>query len=476
MAEDKTKLPKQASQEIGYSGTLIFGGIITGEEYNFDWTGVRRNRIVETMRRSDSTVHQALQIVKLPIISAKWGINAAKDGEDNISPEAEEKQRFIHAQLFGDGESGIFYKSLKDATTCFDFGFAVQEIVLESMQFEGQWRIGLSKLASRKQKSVYSWEIPGGKPGVTQMTGVDTAYIPMDKLLVFTHDKEGENHEGTSLLRYIYRDWDIKDKLVLINAMSLEKHGMGTPVIKERVGQTATPLDRQQAIAALTNMRANQKSYLEFPQTLDVEMLDMKAGSVKDILPSINYHDGRIMTGVLARFMEIGGASGTGSESLAKVLANMFLKAEEAVAKDIAAVYNGLIKKICDLNYSDMSEGYPTLSYGSIADDDNAELATAVGALVTAGAIRPDVDLDNNLRERYKLPVMTSELREHYYDAVPTIPNDDDGLPPKKVDKKETVTEKEKKDSGLEKEEDVKAALDELRTNRNRLIASLSQG
>jgi len=477
MAENKAKLPKDASKELGYSGTLIFGGMITGEEYNNDLTGIRANRIYETMRRSDSTVRQALQIVKLPLLSTKWNVAPAKTFDDKIEEVAEEKQKFIYDQLFNGKVN--FKNFIKSSLGCFDFGFSVFEKVLEAQQYEGQWMIGLAKLAHRKQRSIFQWETEDGEPGIYQMTGTQNASIPMDKLLVFSYDREGENYEGTSLLRYIYKDWDIKDKLVLINAMSLEKHGMGTPVITEKEGLTATPIDRQNAIAALSNMRANNKAYLELPQTLGVEMLDMKSGTVKEILPSINYHDGRIMTGVLARFMEIGGASGTGSQGLATDLSSIFMKAEEAMADEIVSIVNDLIKELCDLNYSDMSEGYPTLTYGAIADDDNAALATSIAALVTSGAMKPDIDLDNNLRERFRVPMMSEEVREHYYDALgDTVAEEaSDDLPPKKTPPKDAPIAKAAEDAaGLKNEDDVQAAINEMRSNRNRLIASLSQG
>lgn len=155
----------------------------------------------------------------------------------------------------------------------------------------------------------------------------------------------------------------------------------------------------------LKNFRANESAFVKVPSTMEVGMMDMKGNSTKEIIPTLNYHDGRIMTGVLARFMELGGASGSGSQSLASDLSSVFMKSEEAAAKEIASVITeDIIKQICDLNFSDLPNGYPKLTFGSIADDDTKMLAESVASLMTAGALTPDIDLENSLRERLSLP------------------------------------------------------------------------
>lgn len=468
--ETKTTLPKQSGSEIGKSGTLIFNGIISAEEYNANLTGIRAYQKYEIMRRSDSTVRSALQIVKLPILSAKWDIEPAKDDEGKSTPEDEERARYIKRELF---ERKInFDDTLKQALTQFDFGFSVFEKVYELTEFEGKPRIGLKKLASRKQSTIHSWETQDKKPGVTQQVADGSfASIPREKLMVFTHDKEGDNYVGISLLRYVYKEWDIKDKLIIINAIALEKLGVGVPVVQAKEGQTPTTSDEADAIATLKEMRANQSAYLKVPNTMTVEMLDMKASSTKEIEPFLNYLDGRIMTAILARFMELGGASGTGAQSLSKDLSSIFMKAEEAVAKSVVATFTeDLIKQLCDFNFTDMGNGYPKLTFGTIADDDTVELATNISSLVTAGAITPDPQLENNLRERMRLPEISEDDIEKYrknqmspIDLGPIEDDDGSGGGTGKT----AVSDKDKKE--LEKDKDVQASLERARRERANL-------
>lgn len=459
---DKTTLPKNPSQEIGQSGTLIQHGYITNEDYNRNLSGRAGIEQYEIMRRSDSTVRSMLQMVKQPILSAKFDMQAAQDKDGKVSDDDDYKMRFVKRELF---ESIDFHSHLKQALTHFDFGYSVFEKVFDMTEFEGKTRIGIKKLASRKQSTIARWCTEDDQPGITQMTGVKTFSIPREKLMIYTYEKEGDNYEGISLLRHIYKDWDIKDKLVIVNAIALERQGVGVPIVQAKPGETLNAQDEDKAIEALSNLRANEKAYLKIPASMEVTMMDMKGSTTKEIIPSLNYHDGRIMTGGLARFMELGGASGSGSQALSSDLSSIFMKAEEAVANElIATITEDLIKQLCDLNFSDMSNGYPKLTCSDIADDDTTSLATNVASLIQAGAITADIELEENLRRRHNLPEMSEEAKASYGHT-------EDVTDTTKETKETAITTKETKT--LDNDEDVKAALDEAVIYRSKLLASL---
>lgn len=452
-----------ATEEKGLSGTTIFAGIITGEEYNANLTGVKGNKIYEIMRRSDSTVRQALQIVKLPIQSTTWDVEAFRDKEGNVSDKAQLVADFVKSQVL---EKINFDQFTKEALNCFDFGFSLFEKVYEPVKWNGQTYIGLQKLATRKQVSIIRWETPDHEAGVTQQVSGKTVGIPRNKFILFTYDLEGENYEGISLLRSIYKDWDIKDKLTLVNAMALEKHGMGVPTTRERDNETASPEDQAEAERVLSNYRANESAFMKIPKTMLVEFLDMKGNTTKEIIPTLNYHDGRIMAGVLARFMELGGSAGTGSQSLSTDLSSIFMKAEETFAKQFtAAIFEDLIKQLCDLNFSNMEAvGYPKLTFGAIGDDDTVALANSLNQLGTAGFITPDPDIEDNLRQRYRLPEMSKEMRDQYEKDIK-----EGGLPEKKTD--EVIQAARKK---FFETKDPQQAIKAAREFRNGLIEQLN--
>lgn len=413
-----TPTPRKYGKQLGESGTYIFGGYISGEEYNANLTGKVGIRNYDVMRRSDTSVRQALQVVKLPLLSAKWGLKMAhvdKDDPDfeRKTAEAEKKYRYINHQLFHGKLK--FKKLIKSLMSGLDFGFDIEEITLEVHDFEGEVRVGITSIAKRKQTSLLKWETEDGKPGITQQLQTKTVSIPADKLMIFSHDKEGDNYEGISLLRYAYKDYDIGDKLTLVNAVALEKQAIPIPKITVREGQTANAADNAKATEIAQNIRANERSYILEPGSLEISFMDMKGNTTKEILPTLAYHNSRVAKSVLAGFLEIGGSAGSGSQSLSKDLSSLFMKSEKALADELReCIEEQLIKRLCDINYSDMSEGYPELTVTDIADDDIAAIATALSSLTGAGLITPDMRLEDNLRDRYDLPALPDEVKEDY--------------------------------------------------------------
>lgn len=411
---DTPPLPKTAGKEIGRSGTLISQGIIIREEYNARLTRQQLIEKIEIMRRSNSTIRGTLQVVKLPILSAEWKMQAAQNQDGDVDPNDQEIADYIQHQLF---EGPInFFDFLRQLSTGLEFGYAVFEKVCALNTFNGQTRIGLSKLAFRKQRTILKWEQENGQPGVHQMIGDGQEFdIPRDKLVVFSNDKEGDNFDGISLLRYAYKDWDMLDKLTIVNAIALEKMGVGVPVAMAKEGQTPSPQDIADAEEALREFRANENGFINLPASMTVEMLDMKANTTKEIIPTLNYHDSRISKAVLAGFLELGGSSGSGAHALAKDLTALFMKSEEGLAKQMQAVIQeDIVNYLCDLNFSDLPNGYPQITFGSISDDNISEMSTALAALADKKLLTPDIDLEASLRKSFKLPAMSQDASDNY--------------------------------------------------------------
>lgn len=474
---DKTPTTKGLGKEQGQSGTVIFRGIITQEEYNAKLANtLSANKIYDTMRRSDATVRSTLQVCKLPILSSTWDIEAASDDEaDQYIAE------FVKDELF---ERNVnFTNFLKEALTMFEFGFSVAEKTYEITDYEGQTRIGLKKIGFRKQRSIMYWETLDGKPGVQQMLlggtatgGANTVSIPMPKLIVFTNDKEGDNYEGISLLRYAYKHWDIKDKLDIVNAIALEKLAVGVPVLKKPLN--ADEGDLEKARTALRQFRANEESYQEIPVGWDLEMLDMKANSTKDVIPTIQYHDRQIQISVLAQFLSLGGSDASGSRAVSEDHSKLFLLSEEATAKNLqATLQEQLIKQLVDLNFTadKLKNGYPKITFSKIGDENATELATNVKELMTAGAITYDPHLENYLRKVLRVPDLPDEIRDQFEEDLAAIAKEKKAAITKKPGEAEKVDPSLKKEKGVadpdkQKEEIEASAIQKVRTARAELI------
>ena len=389
----------QKLKEIGSSGVSITGGLITGEEYNPKLSGLSAIKTYDEMRRSDATVNAALNAVKLPILSADFYVDPASDDERD-----KEVADLVYDCLFHIVD---WDKFLEEALTFLDFGYDVHEMVFEPREINGQLRIALVKLGYRKQTTIQKWETRDGQPGISQRDNTGGDYsIPAAKLVRFTHKQEGDNYEGISILRAAFKHWYIKDKLYRIDAVGHERHALGVIDVTTPVG--AKDEDKKKMRQYVRNLRANEESYIEHPEGWVVQFLDMKANSLKDVEPSINHHDRQIMKNVLAQFLEIGAAGGTGTRSTSEDHSRLFELAVQSVARRIVQVLqNTVVRTIVDLNYSDRE--YPTLRVGNISDDNIPVMSEAIKKFVDAGVLHPRPIDENSTRKMIGWSELTDE-------------------------------------------------------------------
>jgi len=428
--------------EIGKSGTYIFSGIITQEEYNADLTRFQALWSYDVMRRSDSTVKAALLAMMLPIQGTDWSIQSASDDDHDVMV-----ANFIRRELFQ--RRVVFGDFIREALLMLPFGFSVFEKVLEWTSFThspapipvepdptkepvlgpdgkeippepiqpadiSMKLIGLAKLGSRKQRSIFKWEQNDGTPGIHQILPGANYDIPWDKLVIFTHEREGDNFEGISVLRAAYKHWYMKDKMYLIDAIKIEKQSLGILEIEPPEGADEEMVD--DAIEAAQQLRANEMGYFKHPPGWLMQYMDMKANTTVDTWPSITHHDGKIYGAVLAQFLQLTeNAKSGGSKALSTDHSDLFEKSLEAVAKNIAAtIQHYIIQPLCDMNFAGLNGNYPTIEHGKIADDKFADIATGFAALVTAGGMTMDPNLEQWIRSVAHAPDLPQEYKEDY--------------------------------------------------------------
>lgn len=384
-----------AGKEIGRSGTNIFKGIIS-EEYVSDLNGSRAMKTYDEMRKSDATVKAALSAVQLPIRRANWFVNPASQDAKDI-----ERADFIESALFE--YLGITWDDfLRQALLNTAYGVMVFEKVFDIREINGRTMVCWKKFAPRLPSSITAWELKDGSDGICQTTTAGgSVEIPIEKLLVFNNEKEGDNWWGTALLRPAYKHWYIKTNLEKIDAIAHERQGLGVPSVT--VGDNASDADIQQAETILANMRAHESGYLIERETMKVEFKDMKASGTKDAARAIDYHDRRILMSVLAQFLSLGSGA-SGSYALSQDHSALFLQSLEGIASGIADVINKYaIPQLIDLNFDNVSE-YPKLAFAGISRTDIDSLSVAYQRLVQAGGLKPADGDDVFLRKVMGLP------------------------------------------------------------------------
>lgn len=403
------KPPKRPAQdEIGGTGTAIYSGFISDEEYNADLRGSLGRAVYDKMRRSDGQVKATLLACTLPIHAATWTMEPGSD-----SPKDRDIASLLERNLF-DGMTITWQSFLSHALLMLPFGFSMCEKVWELRDGRYEWR----KLAPRLPKTLYKWDFDehGGLRGVYQHVWIGSdykeVYIPSDKLLVFTNEKEGSNFEGVSLLRAAYKHWYFKDRLYRIDGIAAERHAVGLPVF--HYPATASKDMRKNLDEMGQMIQAHERMYLRLPkggqngeETVDFELAGL-TGTIRDVMPSIEHHDRMISRSVLAQFLNLGSGE-IGSWALARDQSSFFLMALRAVATNICDTFNRYaIPQWVEYNVGPV-DAYPQLTVSGLETRDVETYGQAIVSLVQAGVLTPGRELEESLRGFLHLPELPEE-------------------------------------------------------------------
>ena len=359
-------------ESIGAPGTAIFAGIISSEEYNPDFFWRDGTKIFETMLRGDSQVNAIRNMVELPIRRASVTIEpaskSAKDGEI---------ASFVETCLFHD----LKYETDEGGWCTQKWDDVLRQILLYVwhgfMTFEKVWRIEdgwvkLARLMPLLPRTLWRWWIGEDNElvGIQQWTFKQYTYqfsnVPAHKLLRFTHRQEGQNYEGQSELRPIYKNWWMKTNLEKIAAVAAERNALTIPVVTLPPGHTQADVDFAQRLGQ--NLRANELASATIPYNWKAEYLDTHQRTAFNIDTLIEYHDIQMARSLLVQFLNLGSKE-VGSYALADAQVQTFLSAIQTIAEYIEDVLNDdLIPELVDYNY-DGVENYPKFRFTRMQAD-----------------------------------------------------------------------------------------------------------
>lgn len=425
--------------ELGTSAPSPFTSWIR-REYNNDLLGFNGLQMYDKMRKSDGTIRGMLRTIKTPVVAARWFMEPASESTQDKN-KAEFAWNCLTKYM-----SISWPQLLQEALLMADFGYYMFEKVWDPRVIKGKQRMVWKKLAPRHPMDVKRWyyDANGGPAGVCMYApyegvsfpygnvvpqnpnptvngqpipqyqpqqqptgfydangqpyvgaGQDEIEIPIDKLLVFTFDREAGNIEGMSVLRPAYKHWYYKEQLYKIDAIQKERHGIGIPVIKLPPSYNAD--DKRIANELGRNLRTNERAHVVLPPFWELVFAKLEGNPV-DALASIQLHDNAIRENVLAVF--------NGAESTTKEEdQTMFLKSTRFIGEIVCETFNNYaIPQLIDNNFANTTE-YPRLRVRRIGEQvDQRTLSFAVRNLVGAKVIVPDDRLESYLREEMDLP------------------------------------------------------------------------
>lgn len=424
-AADPTPAP---TSEKGASGTVNMGGYLVQDEYNPDLRWPGSLHVYDRMRRSDGTVREALGHIFAPILNATWDIDPASDDPQDL-----EVAEFVRRAYF-DWPHDPFDQTLRQTLGHLTFGFQVFETVEQIVEAELEWTdpntdqpvvapsrqfLTWRRWAYRRPDTIWKWNMADGElESILQRVWKDDGFyeitIPAEQLVVFVNEKEGDDFLGLSLLRTSYKAWWLKEITEKVMGVAMERHGTGilTAYVPEDARNDDAVMDRIEAM--LKGMRAGEFPYAVFPGPKGpaptggtggnggfwFEIVTPN-GALPDFTATLEYLRGEIKGSVLARFAELGHAA-TGARATADVQSQVWYDALHSVARYIAAVHRGPIRRLVDKNYT--VERYPSLIARDIEARSLVDFAAAVSQLTSSGAITPDKSLREAVRAAADLP------------------------------------------------------------------------
>jgi hypothetical protein len=399
-------------QQFGAYGNAIFQGFITSEEYNNDLRGWDGIRLYDEMRRSDATVQASLKLLILPLMGADWAIQPASDSDEDTFI-----AKYVEYNLF---ELVKFRYLLSEILLCLPFGHSVFEKIYKYVDYPGDEEgkgagryTGIDRISSRKQDTIFAWQLANGQPGVQQITANGGVFsIPAEKLLIFTHQREGNNFSGISVLRPAYKHWYVKSQLEKVMAIAAERQGVGVPFFEAPTGATNEQLTKARNV--MKNIRANAMGYMEMPVGWEYGFSDMHATGNYDPMPLVQYHNRQILLNVLGQFLDNGSSGAAGSRSTSEDHSKILAQSLESIATTVIedVINENLIKQLVDTNFS--TKKYPKLTHSPINDDNATTIPDAVQKLTGAGMLTADAELETWLRKMFKMPDLPQETRDLY--------------------------------------------------------------
>jgi hypothetical protein len=238
----------------------------------------------------------------------------------------------------------------------------------------------------------------GSLKGIHQLGDKDL--IPAKDLHWYAHEREGSAWQGRSLMREAYAPWLLKHEMWRVLAQSGRRFGMGVPTVTAPPGSTPADVTAAGAIAA--GYRAGDQSGIGLPNGFTFDLSGLK-GSVPDTLGFVNYLDAQIAASVLAEILNLDSAT-NGNRALGDTVIGLLQMSWSATAKEIVGPATDLNIEIVNFNWGE-DEPAPRIL---CTDINRPEITSdAIAQLVTAGALTPDLSLENDVRLRYSLPPIT---------------------------------------------------------------------
>lgn len=350
--------------------------------------------------RRDPQIKAVLKAYTLPLRSATWAINPKGCRDEVVELVADAWGLPIAGNNDGPGplrRRGVQWDDhLRVALLHLVYGHSP---FVKWFDIDGTpLRARLAGLSERLPQTIVDIKVDDGTGELVGMVQAGSRdLIPARHLLWYVHEREGAAWQGNSMIREAYAPWLLKHEMWRVIGQSGRRFGMGVPQVTAPPGSPPADVTRAAEIAA--GFRAGDQAGIGLPDGYRFDLKGM-TGSTPDLLGFVRYLDQQVSQSCLASVLNLD-VSPNGSRALGETLIGLLQLSWEAVSKEIMGPANKLNVQIVDDNFGE-DEPVPGLL---VTDLSRPEVTSeAINALVTCGALTPDITLENEMRTRYHLP------------------------------------------------------------------------
>ena len=410
--------------EVGSTGLQVNGGVVT-QDFLRQLQGRAGSAVYKEMAENHPVIGATLSAIEMLFRSVEWTVEPSDSDDQRSIDEAE----FV-ASCMGDMSSS-WQDFISSVLGFLVYGYSFHEIVYKrrdgrtddgTSSKSDDGRIGWRKMPLRSQETITEWvfDSTGGIEGAIQQdpsTG-STVLLPIDRCLLFRTTTRMNNPQGRSILRSAYVSWYYQKRIIGIEAIGIERDLAGMPVAlvpPQLLSDSATSAETA-ALSAIKeivrNIRRDEQDGLVFPLAYDPDTgnlaYDIKLMSTGgrrqfDTNQIIARYDTRIAMTMLSDFLLVG-HDRIGAQALSVSKIELFQDSISAYLANMADVLNSYaIPRLMRINgvSDDLA---PTISYTAPRAPDLDTISNYVSKLTTSGAMIPDDQLDDYLRDVAGLP------------------------------------------------------------------------
>lgn len=392
--------PEQRDNRVlSYETSNLSYVFANGERYNpDDLVGAKGLQIYSRML-TDEQVKAVCEFKLNAILGRGWQFKF--DGGSRLSPD-EQKKRIEVFNAIVRSVRGSFVDSIDGIASGREYGFSVTEKVYGQIQHEGATFKGINMLLTRDPETFrFFTDEYGLLKRITQrVNGQQEIEIDPNKVIHYVHKPKWDLIFGRSELRAAYRAWYIKDQLVKLWAMHLERFGSGVPVATQESGTQMSKGERE----ALERTMKNFKAFASLILPPGVNAQVHFPTSTDQFEKALQYFDLAIAKSQLVpNLMGVSHTGQTGAYSQSQTQFQAFFWTTATDGKRLAECLNEqLFRDLGDQNWGDGD--YPKFCFKPLTLDAAIQLLTQWRELIGVGAVQPTEEDERFIRELLEMP------------------------------------------------------------------------